>query len=304
MYLLLGDYRDPWCLSVYTMLKARSLEGRIISSPLVYPSRFVWHLNNEQSESQLWDAELPIFDNQITGVFVRSTSWIDSNGWEPADLAYTLAETQAALLGWLWSLPCPVVNRYPAAIWYRPNAPLLSWQPLLRRCSLPASESLITNVEHEARAFEHVSPTEGNSAVYKPLTGNVCYLLTSEEDWTGLAAVQRYTPVCLTHAHGEAQFVCVVGERVVKGSQVSSEITLLEPALRYFAKTIGLDFVELALAFTSKGLGVIAVEPYPCFDHFEESARHEIIEGIFDLFTAEIDYSHKDAVHLLKRSLL
>ncbi len=84
---------------------------------------------------------------------MRSTGWLEPAGWEPADLAYMQAETQAALLGWLWSLACPVVNRFPSALRYRPRVPPLSWQGAMRRSGLPTPEILVTNMDEEARAL-------------------------------------------------------------------------------------------------------------------------------------------------------
>ena len=305
MHLLLGDSQDPCCLSVRAVLEARNYPTRIISNPLVHPSRFAWRLNNEQSASQLiWDEEPPLLDDHIAGVLVRSVGWIDPAGWQPDDLTYMQTETQAALLAWLWSLACPVVNRYPAAMWYRPQVPLLSWQRLLQRCGLQTLETLVTNVEQEARAFGQRLALEGVAgAVYGPLTSNVRYLVTSDEDWNGLAAMQRYAPVCLTYPHGAAQLVCVVGEQVVWEGEQSQETTLLEPALRRFAAAAGLNFVELAFAHTSEGIRVIAVEPHPHFERFGDVARQQIVEGIVHLLTAEVGDSHKGATQTLQRSL-
>ena len=48
---------------------------------------------------------------------------------------------------------CPVVNRSSAALWYRPLNPLLVWLPLLRRCGLPAPETVVTDDPDTAYAF-------------------------------------------------------------------------------------------------------------------------------------------------------
>ena len=291
VYLLLGYPGDSCCQGVRAALEARDHPVRIVANPLAHPSRFAWRLDNERSASRLlWDEEPPVLDEQITGVLVRSTGWIDPTGWRPDDLAYVQAETQAALLAWLWSLACPVVNRYPPAMWYRVQAPLLSWQPLLRRCGLPTLETLVTNVEEEARAFGQRLAGEGVAGtVYGPLTSEARYLVTGDEAWSGLAAMQGYAPVCLTRPHGATQSVCVVGERVIWEGEPSSEVALLEPALRRFARTAGLAFVELALAPTSDGISTIAVEPYPRFERFGDAARRRIVEGIVRLLTAEKD---------------
>jgi hypothetical protein len=273
------------------MLEARNYSTRIIANPLVQPSRFAWWLNNDRSASRLiLDDETLVADDQITGVLVRSWGWIDPIGWQPNDLAYMQAEVQAALLAWLWSLSCPVVNRYPPAIWYRPNVPLLSWYPLLRSCGLPVLETLVTNVEQEARTFgQESAPERKAGVVYGPLSSNVHYLVTSDEDWNGLAAMQRYTPVSLAYPHGAAQFVCVVGEQVVWEGEPSSEVFNLEQALCRFATVAGLTFVEIALAPTSSGMGVIAVEPHPRLEHFGAAVQKDIVERIVQLLTAKID---------------
>jgi len=305
VHLLLGDPQDPCCLGVRTMLEARNYPTRIIANPLVHPSRFTWRLNNEQSASQLlWDEEAPLPDAAITGVLVRSPGWIDPTGWQPDDLAYMQMETQAALLAWLWSLACPVVNRYPSAIWFHSQVPLLYWQRLLRGCGLPTLETLVTNVEQEARAFGRRLALEGvPGAVYGPLTSDVRFLVTGDEDWSGLTAMQSYAPVCLAYPHGAAQLVCVVGEQVVWEGEPSPEMALLEPALRRFAMAAGLAFMELAFAPTSEGICVIAVEPHPHFERFGEAARQHILEGIVHLLTAQAGDSRKGAAQTLQRSL-
>ncbi len=289
MHLLLGDPQDPLCLGVRAVLEARNHPTRIISNPLVHPSRFAWRLNNEQSASQLvWGEEPPVPDDHIAGVLVRSAGWIDPTGWQSDDLAYMQAETQAALLAWLWSLACPVVNRYPSAIWYQPQSPLLSWQRLLRRCGLPTLEMLVTNIEEEARAFgRHLAQAGVGGAVYGPLTGHVRYLVTSDQDWSGLAAMQRYAPVCLASPSGAVQLVCVVGEQVVWEGEPSPEVAHFEPALCRFAAAAGLAFVELAFAPTAGGICVVAVEPHPHFERFGDAARQQIVEGIVQLLTGE-----------------
>jgi hypothetical protein len=288
MHLLLGHPQDPCCLGVLNLLKARNYPAMIIASPLAHPSRFVWRLSNAESPSQLaWDEEQPVADDQIAGVLVRSTGWLDPGGWEPVDLAYMQAEIQAALLAWLWSLACPVINRYPPALWYRPRTPLFSWQPLLRRCGLPTLNVLMTNVEREARAFGRYLARQGVAgAVYWPLTSDARYLVSGDKDWRGLAALQHSVPVCLTYPHGAARLVCVVGEQVVWEGKPTSEMTVLEPALRRFAVAAGLALVELALAPTRQGICVIEVEPHANFERFGEAARERIVEGIVHLLTA------------------
>lgn len=290
MHLLLGDPQDSWCLLISAMLKERSHPYRFIENPLSHPSRFSWRLDNDQSVSQVsWEGDPPVLNDQISSVMVRRTMGsIAPNGWQPDDFAYMQAEMQAALLAWLWSLDCPVVNRYPAAIWCRPEMPLLYWQPQLTRCGLPILETLITNVEQEARSFSQTYPVAGeNSVIYGLLNNDMRYLLTSDNDWNGLHAMQQLAPLCLTHPHGIPQFVCVVGGQVVWAGKPPAGMTLFEPALRDFAAAVGLDFVELAFAPVSDNMYVIAVEPNPCFDHFNDAARQQIAKRIVQVLAAE-----------------
>ena len=289
MHLLLGHREDACCAGVLNLLQARNCPVRIVANPLAHPLRFVWRLDTAKCASWLaWEAEPPIADDEIAGVLVRSTGWLDPAGWEPPDLAYMRAETQAALLAWLWSLACPVVNRYPPAIWYRPRVPLLSWHRLLWRCGLPTQEVLVTNVEREARGFgQHLAQQEVAGAVYAPLSSESRYLIGDDEDWRGVAALQQNAPVCLTDPHGAACFVCVVGDRVVWDTDPSSEMIGFEPALRRFAVAAGLSVVELALAPARQGSCVIAVEPSVNFEHFGERARERIVDGIVHLLTAK-----------------
>jgi hypothetical protein len=288
VYLLLGDSEDPCVRGLRGALRERGLQTCVVASPMSAPARLSWWLDTERSESVLsLDGEPPIRDDQLDGVFVLGTGWVDAAGWDTDDLAYVQAETQAALLGWLWSLPCPVVNRYPPAIWLRPQAPLLSWHGLLHRSGLPTLETMVTSVEHEARAFGEQLVSDGvDGAVYGPLTSGVRYLVASERDWTGLAALQQVTPVSLTAPHAEARTACVVGRRVVWDDRPSEELTSLEPALREFGRATGLALVEVSLASAPGGLCVIAVETRPRLERFGEAAREEIVAAIVEVLTA------------------
>lgn len=297
MHLLLGDPQDPFCSRVRSVLEARNFATRVVANPLVDPSRFAWRLDNRQSAARLaLGDEPPIRNEDIAGVLVTGTARIDPAGWQLDDLSYVYAETQAALLAWLWSLDCPVVNRFSAAVWCRPRIPLLFWHRLLRRCGLPTADTLITNVAGEARAFGERGRESVAGVVYGPLTSDVRYLVTSDQDWNGVAAMQRCAPICLTHPHGAAQLVCVLGEQVVWDGNPLREMIALEPALRRFAATAGLAFVEVAFAPGPDGrICVVAVEPHPNFERFGDIAREQIVEGIVRLIT-EVPHSRKRPV--------
>jgi hypothetical protein len=191
----------------------------------------------------------------------------------------------------LWSLPCPVVNRYPAAIWYQPRPPLLLWHSLLRRSGLPTLETVITNVPEEARALRARLVDAGVAGVvYEPLTSTARYMVASEEEWNRLEVMQGCAPACLPYPYGDAQTLCVVGDQVQWQGHPSLEAIRLEPALRRFAAATGLAFVELALAPASSGICVIAVEPFPRADHFDEATRQRIVEALARVLTEEMGH--------------
>jgi hypothetical protein len=285
-YLVLGALEDLCCRKVCEALEARGSVTRVLRNPLVDPCRFSWSFDTERSASSLaWNGDAPLPHDRVAGVLVRSGGWVEPSGWRPADLEYVQAETQAALLAWLWSLPCPVVNRSPPAIWYRPRPPLVAWYPLLRRAGLPTPETLVTNDESEARAFVRRLPAGG--AVYGPLTGEARYLVTSEDDWRGVAALQRVTPVCLYEPHGEAVRAWVVGDRVIWDGEPALECAAWDRELRGFARASGLDVVEVAIASTARGACVVGVEAQPWLEGFGAESQGEIVDGIVRLLTGE-----------------
>jgi hypothetical protein len=297
VHLLLGSPDDPLCQSVRDALEARSHPTQVVENPLVHPWRLAWRLSAAESASHLgWRDEPPITEDQISSVFVTGAGWIDPDGWQRDDLMYVQAETHAALLAWLWSLPCPVINRYPSALWYCPRVSLLSWRKLLRRCGLALPETLVTNVEAEARSFGRRLASQGVAgAVYAPLTSNAHYLVSSEKDWSGLAAMQERAPVCLADPHGRAQSVCVVGEHLVWEGEASRERAALEPAVRRFANALGLAFVELAFAPTRTGLCVISVETHPNLHGFGDIARGRIVDAIVELLAMHDDVAQSSS---------
>jgi hypothetical protein len=284
VHILLGASEDPGNDAIREALARRGHSTWITPNPLVEPFRFSWQLDNERSATSVGLEDHPAVRNeQIESVLVFHAGWIEPTGWQPHDLAYVQAETQAALLAWLWSLDCPVVNRYPPSIWYRPQAPLLAWRKLLDAAGLSTPETVVTNVEEEARSFARRIGSDG--VVYGPLTSDIRYLVTSEDDWRSLIALQRVTPVHLSAPHREPRTACVVGSDVVWDVEPPRELSRLEPALRRFAAAAGLSVVELAIAEASGRLSVVAVQSHPRFDGFSEAARATIVDGIVDLLT-------------------
>jgi hypothetical protein len=92
--------------------------------------------------------------------------------------------------------------------------------------------------------------------------------------------VQKRTPVCLSEPHGAASLACLVGDKVIWNGAASHEALALEPALRRFAASARLTFVEIALAAVRRGLAVVFVEPRPGLEQFDEPARARILDAL------------------------
>jgi len=285
MYLLLNDGVDPLCDAVRAALEREGRHVRVIGNPLLGPSAFAWRFDTDNSESRLtWDDGKSLPDREVEGVLVRASAKLAAEGWDPADLAYMRKETDAALLAWLWSLDCLVINRYPAALWYRANLPLPCWLSLLERNGLRGLPWLISNVEEETRAF---AAKVDKRTVYAPLTAEARYPLDTDDLWKGIAAMQRLGPVCLTQALANSQLACVVGRRIVWDGVAPGSAYELESALIRFSTAARLPFVEITVASGEGGSFVAAVDPRPCFEHFDETAQTRMVSGLVELFTKE-----------------
>src|SRR5262249_34500738 len=110
------------------------------------------------------------------------------------DWAYARAESQAALFAWLSSLPCAVVNRLTADLWFRPRRPYPEWRRLFSQSGLPVLPVQITHDLGRAREF---SQRYGGLATYTPMTSNTRYPIQDDQAWDQLARLLRVFPVCL-----------------------------------------------------------------------------------------------------------
>lgn len=271
-YLILGNPAEPCCASVAEELQRAGLRFLFIENPLVAPTCFSWHFDTLNSRSELvLEGGERIADEEISGVLMRTSAYIDPVGWDQTDWGYAQNELKAALLGWLWSLRCPVVNRYDANLWYQNQVHPLHWHNLLTRAGLRPLPTVISNVREEARVVG-----ENSGAVYTPLTTFSHYLLRTEEEWSGLFTMQEYAPTCVTVPHGQALLACVVGREVVWDGPPPEDAADLEEALVRFARSVGLDFVQVAFAPTHEGLRLVTVEHQPIFGQFSEQARTRI----------------------------
>lgn len=290
MQLLLGNLNDPICRAILASLEARGEEARMMTYPMSQPLRLAWRLDTATSVSRLiLEDGTSLLYNEIEGVLVRRPECRIRTASSSNNLAYDDREANAALLAWLWSLDCPVINRYPAALWHIAYPPLLFWQSRLTRCGLRALPSLISNVEQEARDF---GAGLNDEILYAPLTASSRYRLGGCNEWKKLNAMQRIAPVHLTQACAASHIACVVGHRVIWEGARPTDAEGLERALTHFSAVAGLDFVEIEMALTHDGMSVTAVNPDSDLKGFGEAAQREIVLALIQLLTAEVGSLH------------
>ncbi len=282
MHLILGYEGDPCCSGVAARLQERGLDVRILAAPLAPPSRLVLRLGPELGDNRA-TASLALDDGpaiRVDSVLVRAPGGLDPAGWSPADHAYMQAEMQAALLAWLATLDCPVVNRLPAALWYRPRMPHLAWAPYMRRYGLALPEAVITDDPKEARGFARSLATDGvPGAVCTPLTREGAWLV-GPGDWDGVARLQAHAPVCLSEPHGQAKSACIVGDALIWETPPDRTEAAIGSRMRRVAEACGLVFLEFALAPVRHGPAVVHLDPLPRLEHFGPRAAATILDAL------------------------
>jgi hypothetical protein len=153
MYLFLGEPDDALSRNVRQALEKRGGRVHALLHPFSESTRFSWRLDSSHSSSVIvFEDGTSIADNGISGIFLRQRNAAGISDTGSADHSYIQAEIEAALLGWIWSLPCPVINRLPAWLWYCPKPPFQFWARLLRingllevDCYRQESEAQIAN---------------------------------------------------------------------------------------------------------------------------------------------------------------
>lgn len=282
MHLILGYPNDSCCAALLEKLAGAGCEARLIAGPLETPARHQLHIDSNGTSS----TTLVLGDRTaepIESVFVRSNGAVDRAGWASADHAYVQAETHAALLGWLFALDCPVVNRVNAELWYRARLPLLHWLGRLRTCGLPVPEVIISDDEAEIDRFRRES--EGRDvpgAVFLSLAQQNSWLVGRDE-WNGVMTLRTHGPVCLAEPHGPVDLLCIVGQDIIWEHEPTSDEATLSERLLQFTRSVSLEFVEIGLACVSTGLAVVHVELVPRLERFSQKARSRILDRLMVL---------------------
>ena len=279
MFLLLGAPDDPCLVAVTGALAARSREALIIRHPFMDQTRVAWSFDSGRSNTSLTiDGEAISLD----GVFAArhaAQPVAPAEQWSQADLLYNQAEAEAALLGWLWGLPCPVIDRLPAWLWYRTRRPVLAWATLLEQFGLPPLDSIISG---DAAALAQFIQRHGGGAL-ESLAGGARQLV-DESEAAQISATAQMAPVRLTTLHQGAWRACLVGSHLVWDDGTPRQTRDLAPKLRSFAASTGLSFLEFIVT-SGDTPRIVDIDVRPKFELFGRDAQGAIADGLADALT-------------------
>ena len=117
MFILLGASDDPCLLAVGRSLARQRRGARILAHPFMDGASSAWRFDGTHSQAMLTIDGRPVALDGILAARHRAPQLAPSEPWSQTDLLYNHAEAEAALLGWLWGVPCPVIDRWPAWLW-------------------------------------------------------------------------------------------------------------------------------------------------------------------------------------------
>jgi hypothetical protein len=137
LVLLIHCTGDPLCVDLLKALTERGHPARAIQDLYRSPARISWRLDTDRSSTSFrLKTGGGSYEAEISAVFVRKSSFAQNEGWALDEATYVHAEKEAALLGWTWGLPCPVINRYPPELWFEPVESLEFWRGRVERFGL------------------------------------------------------------------------------------------------------------------------------------------------------------------------
>lgn len=282
MFMLIGQPDDACLRAVEAVLRERGHTAAIISSPFARPARSTWSIPASPAFNTTLRAGAPV---EIEGVLCRGIGEAaapapDAPGWTADDLAYMRAEADAALLGWLTGLPCRVVDRVPAWLWYNTRPALHGWSGTLAAAGLAPLDAVTTADPAAITAL-----LEGPGTAWMPLTGFGARYPVGPVALPELIETARLTPVHLSTAHHGAWRACVLGaQHIVWDDATPAPAQALDPLLRRFAASAGLDAVELVVTAAPPGEArTIDLAARPRFDIFGPAAQASIADRLATL---------------------
>lgn len=286
LHLVVGRRSDLLAQAASAGLRARDRAVVVTANPLSGRPPFRWVLG---SGGPGWTVQgprgRPVGEEDVESILVRGPVQVDTTGWSPADAAYLQAETQAAVLGWLWSIRRPVVNRHPAALWLRPIQALASWQGPIRAAGLRSADILVTNVEVRR-------PPLGRSGelVHAPLSSMDRFVVDSRAAWQGLTKVQAHVPLVLSAPAIAPRAAWIVGSRVLWEAHRPRDTDRersLDDGLVKLGRACQTDILRVTVDLATAPPEVLAIDPHPRLETVDDPARTAIVEAVVDLLVGE-----------------
>ena len=272
MFILLGAADDPCLAAVARALAERSRDALIVEHPFMDQARATWRFDSTESETTLAIAGQRIAVDGVLAARRAAQPVMPSEQWSLADLLYTQAEAEATLLGWLWGLRCPVIERLPAWLWYRTRRPVLAWASQLKQSGLPPLDSIVSG---DAEALAEFLKRHGGAAM-ESMAGGARQLVDASEA-AAIFQTARMAPVRLTELHQGAWRACIAGPHLVWDDGTPPEASALSSRLHAFAASVDLSFVEFVVT-SSETPRMVDIEPRPRFELFGLKAQRAVAD--------------------------
>jgi hypothetical protein len=218
-------------------------------------------------------------NKEIKGVLVQTPPRLDPGSSTEAR-EHAQLERNAIMFAWFWSLPCPVVNRYPPIFWFHPRLPLPFWKSLIIECGLRPVNAIFSNVDSNLEAF---ASDYAENVLYSPSCDSKTYRIASEHAWGGLKKMTKICPVNLVATTAPVYRACVVGREVFWNRALSGMPAETENRLQRLAILAGLDFLEVRLTMDKNSVRVLGIEAFPNLDGFNEESIRNVADALADL---------------------
>jgi hypothetical protein len=272
MVIVLGHEDDPLASGVYRQLCRRSASVAFVGASDLFPGIALnWSLAEppEQSFLTLSSSRMPL--PAITGVLARLRGPVHVNtsgAGEPPEAeeeqAYVRLEVWTALLAFLHSLHCPVINRPRPGRMYPRSWGSMIHARLMAECGfLPPDMLLTSHPDEAAQAYRRF----GESVLVGPGAGEIgCRWVRGLEGAALVREMAARSPICLRQApEGEWLEVFVVGDQVFGGvtspARAADEAgaaparavelpAALQDQCARLARTLGAELLQLHLVQT------------------------------------------------------
>lgn len=130
------------CADLASALRKLGYHATVVDHLFSGSTRFRWQLDSLRSPSVLHIAnQTAISHLDIAGVLARRPLVGSRQAAASDDSSNLDRESDAALLGWIWSLPCRVINRYRPEFWFDRPAALDFWKDRFESFGLATSSS-------------------------------------------------------------------------------------------------------------------------------------------------------------------